>query len=100
MKHAEPSSQTFDPPLDSGIERFVMVLRANGVETFESCDGGVGHAYPEPTVRFYGNRGEGFRVLSIALQHALPISALRRIWPIQDGEPVGPWWEITFTLAG
>ncbi len=28
----------------------VEVLRAAGVETFESCEGGAGHSYPEPTV--------------------------------------------------
>lgn len=27
--------------LDRGIERFVSILRENGVETFESCEGGV-----------------------------------------------------------
>ena len=31
-----------------------------GIETFESCPGGPGHAYAEPTVRFYGDRSEGF----------------------------------------
>jgi hypothetical protein len=40
--------------LDRGIRDQVAALRECGVETFESCEGGPSHAYPEPTVRFYG----------------------------------------------
>ena len=69
----------------------------NGVETFESCEGGNGHAYPEPTVRFHGQRPEGFRALSIAMQNGLEVSELRRVWDIIDGEPTGAWWEMIFT---
>jgi hypothetical protein len=32
----------------------------------------------------------------VALQHGLRVLDLRRIWSIQDGEPNGPYWEITF----
>ena len=83
--------------LDKGIRRYVEILRANGIETFESCEGGSGHSFPEPTIRFFGERAEGFRALSISLQHNLPVFALRRVWRVQDGEPVGPDWEIVFT---
>lgn len=86
----------FDPPLDPGIEHAVVLLCENGVETFESCQGGPGHAYPEPTIRFHGERAEGYRVLSIALTNALPVKELRRVWPVIDGEPTGPCWEIVF----
>lgn len=86
----------FDPPLDPGIAHAVEVLRAVDVETFESCQGGQGHAYAAPTVRFYGHRDEGFRALAAALQRGLPVSELRRTWPIYDGEPTGPYWEIVF----
>jgi hypothetical protein len=84
----------FSSPLDKGIESAVKILIAAGVETFESCEGGNGHAYLEPTVRFHGERSEGFKALAVALQHGLRVSTLRRIWPIRDGEPTGPWWEI------
>lgn len=86
----------FEPPLDEGIARFVVILNEAGIETYESCEGGTGHAYPVPTVRFHGERSEGFRALAVALQHALPVQDLRRIWNIIDGEPVGPHWEMTF----
>jgi hypothetical protein len=87
---------SFSPPLDPGISRYVQILRAANVETFESCEGGALHAYPEPTIRFHGNHGEGFRVLGIAQAAGLPVAGLRRVWPVIDDEPTGPWWEITF----
>jgi hypothetical protein len=88
--------QKYSPPLDKGIEKAVHILADNNIETFESCEGGPGHSYPEPTVRFYGDKSEGFKALAIALQNGLKVNSLRRAWPIIDGEPTGPWWEITF----
>jgi len=86
----------FDSPLDPGIAHAVLTLRAAGVETFESCEGGKGHAYPEPTVRFHGDRQAGFMALAVAMEKRLPVAELRRVWPVCDGEPTGPWWELTF----
>lgn len=82
--------------LDPGIAPYVEVLRAAGVETFDSCQGGDGHALPEPMVRFHGERPEGFRALAVALQVDLPVLSLNRCWSIEDREPVGPHWEIVF----
>ena len=85
----------YDPPLDAGIAKAVEALHLSGVETFESCEGGPGHAYPEPTIRFHGNRAEGFRAYSVAVEKGLKVSELRRVWPVIDGEPTGPYWELT-----
>ena len=82
--------------MDAGIAQYVDVLDAAGIETFESCQGGDGHCYPEPTIRFAGQRGEGFRALAAALDHGLPVRAVRRYWAVIEGEPSGPDWEITF----
>src|ERR1700744_1759304 len=82
--------------LDPGISRAVEILQSGGVETFESCEGGEGHSYPEPTVCFFGGKAEGYRALSIAMQFGLRVSELRRYWTIEDGEPVGPRWQMTF----
>lgn len=82
--------------LDKGIRREVEILRENGVETFESCEGGHGHPFPEPTVRFHGSLAEGFRALGIALQHGLRVLDLRRVWSVENNEPVGPHWEMIF----
>jgi hypothetical protein len=83
--------------LDAGIRRAVVVLRGAAVETFESCEGGPGHAYLEPTVRFHGDGAEGFRALAVAMQNGLAVRALRRAWRVREGEPEGPWWELTFS---
>lgn len=82
--------------LDPGIRAYVEALVAAGVETCESCEGGDGHCFGEPTIRFHGERGEGFRALAIALQRGFPVAELRRYWSIVDGEPTGPYWELTF----
>ena len=82
--------------LDDGIRETVRILAEANVETFESCEGGRGHAYTEPTVRFHGERAEGIRALSVALQFKLPVLSLRRVWPVNEGEPTGPWWELVF----
>ena len=66
------------------------------IETYESCEGGAGHAYLEPTIRFYGQIQEGFRALAVALENGLPVSEIRQFWSIQDKQPVGPDWAITF----
>jgi len=85
------------PYLDQGIAPAVRILMQAGIETFESCQGGPGHAYPEPTVRFHGTPEAGWRAVAICLAYGLPILSLRRVWDILDSnEPTGPHWEITF----
>ncbi|HYM15048.1 MAG TPA: hypothetical protein VEZ14_05775 [Dehalococcoidia bacterium] len=74
------------------------MLIANGVETFESCEGGNGHAYAEPTVRFEGQHSEGLRALSVAMENGMPVRELRRAWGLIDGAIHGPWWEMVFSL--
>lgn len=90
--------------LDPGIEPAVRVLRDAGVPTYESCESGVGHGFPEPTVRFNGNYAEGLAALSIALQQTpeigLVVYELRRVWRMDDGELTGPWWDLVFRTHG
>jgi hypothetical protein len=86
----------FEPPLDEGIRDIVIMLIANGVEAFESCEGGEGHSFAEPTVRFEGGSSEGLRALSVALENGLPVAELRRAWGVVDGPIHGPWWVMTF----
>ena len=84
------------PDLDNGIRRAVRVLMENGVEAFESCEGGPGHSYTEPTVRFDGALNAGWYAIGICLAFGLPVLALRRIWPVIRNEPTGPFWEVVF----
>ncbi len=84
--------------LDDGIREIVLKLRSAGIETIESCQGGLGHAFPDPTVRFRGDKPEGYKGLSVALELGLRVMELRKVWPILDDEPTGPYWELTFVL--
>jgi len=91
------AAETMEDGLDDGIKDAVIILREAGIETFESCQGGEGHAYFEPTIRFHGQREQGWKALAAAQERRLPVLELKRVWPIQDGEPTGPWWEMTFS---
>lgn len=84
-----------DSGLDPGIKSVVSFLNESGVETYESCEGGVGHAYLVPTIRFHGDKTEGYRVVSLLMQHDYMVSEVRRLWQVLDGELHGPFWEIT-----
>ena len=82
--------------LDPEIKDAVLLLHDKGVETFESCQGGEGHAFLEPTIRFHGNIGAGFKAFEVASSHGLDVRELRMYWTIIDGLPTGPHWEMTF----
>jgi hypothetical protein len=99
MPRAKTDSQSLPVPgrLDPGIRRAVKQLQSCGIETFESCEGGTGHAFPEPTIKFHGTPEAGWRAVAACLAYGLPILALRRVWHVLDAnEPTGPHWEITF----
>lgn len=90
--------------LDPKIKDIVLILIQAGVETFASCQGkepgDYNHAYLEPTVRFgWGADGAaGFKALSVAIEHGLPMCDLRHVWTIENDMPIGPFWEMTFSL--
>lgn len=98
MTEAAENAKTICPgdPLDYGIAHAVKILLDKGVHTTESCEGGEGHAYCDPTIGFTGTMGEGWRVLCICLNHGMPVMQLSRMWQITDGEPNGPFWEVVF----
>jgi hypothetical protein len=87
-----------EPDLDPGIRDVVRLLMSANVETFESCQGGPGHAFPAPTVRFHGHRDEGFRALAVLYANGVSVVDLRRYWAVIDGEPTGPYWEVVLVL--
>ncbi len=84
--------------IDRGVRDAVALLLRLGVETYESCEGGKGHAYPEPTIAFHGGPYAGWQALSICLAHGLPVSELRRVWVVENrNEPTGPKWQVVFS---
>lgn len=92
-----PPSPKVPGVIDPGIRQAVQRLQDAGIETFESCEGGPGHAYPEPTVAFYGGHAAGWRAIAVCLDHGLPVLSLKRVWDVLDTSDItGPHWNITF----
>ncbi len=89
-----------DRQLDEGIKEYVKALISEGIETFESCQGGEGHCFSEPTIRFHGDHYEGYRAFGVAKMLGLPVAGLRRYYQVNGDELVGPWWEMTFRTTG
>jgi len=87
---------TLDMPLDAGIRVAVLILRRYGVETFESCEGGNGHPFPDPTIRFYGSPWAGYRAFAVAMEHGLPVFALQLEYGVDNGQLTGPYWRLVF----
>ena len=85
---------------DEGIEYVVRLLMTNDIKTFESCEGGEGHAYPEPTVCFEEDRpGDEFRALALCMELDLPVSELRRVYRVNVMRPQElekPHWQLVF----
>jgi len=88
-----------DMPLDAGIADAVHILREFGIETIESCEGGAGHPFHEPTIRVAGGPGEGFRAYGVAVRAGLRPKSIARVWTVDDGELTGPVWDIVFKAA-
>ena len=83
-------------PIDLGIVRAVKILRDAGVVTIESCEGGDGHAYSEPTIQFSASRAGGWSALSELMTYGLPVRRIGQMWSMTDGHPTGPTWVVTF----
>ena len=92
MGSSNPDLSTLDP----GICRAVRILSEGGFYTIESCEGGPGHSYPEPTVKFSGTPATGWKALGLLLDHALPVRRIGQMWTFENGQPVGPDWIVTF----
>ena len=94
---SEDITERHDHIVDEGIRRHVEVLQEAGIETFESCEGTLGHAFNEPTVQFHGSVSEGYRAVAVAMQNGLKPYELSRVWSLCENELVGPEWRLTFT---
>lgn len=102
----------FSEFIDAGILPAVEVLNAFGFVTFESCQGGEGHCFPEPTVRFEGDEFALIRAFSLCELYKLNVSNARRVYRktpayINDNTPavkeIGEIWdkpfnELTFSI--
>lgn len=97
--------------LDEGIRPAVEILSKHGFITYESCQGGKGHTYPEATVRFYGGEYDLLRAYDICEIYKLNLIEGKRIFrkePVYDENKnwleLGPAWtiptnELTFAIS-
>lgn len=85
--------------LDAGIRFAVRVLHAAGIETCQSCEGGAGHTYHEPTVDLVADEGAGLRAVAALTGYGLDVLDLAMVWPIADGMPTGRLWRVQLRQA-
>ncbi len=83
-----------DEPMDPGIICAVRIFQEQGIETCQSCQGGVGHSYEWPTVDIYG---APWKALGIANDFGLPVMAISEQFEIVDGRPAGHFWRVEFS---
>lgn len=96
-------------PLPEGLDELIMpavkVLRDHGFKTFESCQSGPGHCFPEPTVRFEGTEFDLIRAYDICESYGLPVWEVRRVYRkteicVKDAKglshSLGDIWEYPF----
>jgi hypothetical protein len=84
-------------PVDLGIVRGVQILKDTHFATLQSCQGGEGHAFPEPTILFQATRAGAFHALSVLMTYELPVTELGQVWRMEDGVPTGPAWVVKFS---
>jgi len=87
--------------IDAGVRFAVRLLHAHGMDTCQSCQGGKGHAYLEPTVDMVagGDDADGFQALAALTSYGLPVSTVSLTWNIRHGLPYEKLWRITFSRA-
>lgn len=66
--------------IDPLILPAVEILNKYGFKTFESCQGGDGHCFPQPIVRFEGNEFDLIRAYEICQWYNLYPSEARRVF--------------------
>lgn len=98
--------------IDPLILPAVKILNEHGFETFESCQGGEGHCYPEPTIRFFGDEFDLIRAYEICGCYGINVYEVKRVFIKEDvykenksknAMPLGIAWgkpfnEITFVI--
>lgn len=88
--------------IDEGIREAVKILSENGFDTFESCEGGEGHSFDLPIVRFNGNIKNCKQAYTLCENAGLNILTCERVFrktPIYASEkeyPSGYRWDTPF----
>jgi len=96
--------------LDDGIKDAVILLNKFGFKTFESCQGGKGHCYDVPTIRFFGDEFDLIRAYELCMLHSINVYEAKRVYrktsvylDATNGDNIGENWdkpynELTFSV--
>lgn len=96
--------------VDPLIVPAVEILHKHGFHTIESCQGGDGHAYHEPTVIFDGTEFDLIKAYELCNLYGLNVYSVKRVYgkepvleDVTDGREIGENWvspvnEITFMV--
>lgn len=98
--HVQPDE--FYAGIDAGVRFAVRVLHAAGIETCQSCEGGQGHAYTEPSVDMRADgphRAGGFRALSALADYGLHVRRIELVWDVVDDLPTERIWRVVLRKA-
>ena len=95
--------------LDSGIWRYVKIIREAGINTIASCQGRNNPGYHSdidgphsgdwPYITIQGTSAEAFIAVGVAIYEGLPIRSIEQSWfiyPEDRHSLIGPDWRITF----
>ena len=66
--------------IDEKILPAVRILNEHGFKTFESCEGGEGHVFNQPTIRFEGSEFDLIRAFEICQLYRLPVYEVKRVY--------------------
>ena len=82
--------------LDRGIRFAVRVLHARGFETCQSCQGGRGHCYDQPTIDLNatGDDAWGFAAVAALQDYGIQVMDVSLHWNIRHGLPYDRKWRI------
>lgn len=86
----------FYQKLDKGIRFAVRVLHAKGFETCQSCQGGKGHCYNNPTIDLIssGDDSWGFAAISALQDYGIIVTDISLHWSVRNGFPYDRIWRI------
>jgi len=82
--------------VDAGVRYPVRVLHAHGIETAQSCQGGAGHAYHEPTIDLpaQGSDALGFAALAALRDNGVDVLDVALVWSVVGGLPHQKLWRV------
>lgn len=86
---------------DEEIKPVVELLNRHGFITFESCQGGKGHWFDKPTIRFEGSEFDLIRAYQLCEIHGLNVLDGKRVYTKtnvynEKGASIGENWDTPF----